>query len=193
MAIIVLNKLFRGEYLNDNLGHEVINLFKSDNGKNYVYLNESGKFPPEYADKIKCMLLVKLGRTNTVEVIGKAEGLHDVYNPENTERDEFVNQIKFILDNDIKYGGAYLHTIFTGNEYQYVNISFTAKSVKRILPEKKVLISFDPGVQPQNGEQIYYLHDKGGMRNSLKEYFDEDAQPSDYKVLLLSAKNLRST
>ena len=29
-TMIVFNHMFTGDYLNDNLGHEVINLFKAD-------------------------------------------------------------------------------------------------------------------------------------------------------------------
>ena len=34
---ILINQLFAGSYLNEgaNIGHEVINLFKDDNGQNY--------------------------------------------------------------------------------------------------------------------------------------------------------------
>ena len=33
---IVLNRMYVGNYLNNNLGHEVINLFKADNGNYYI-------------------------------------------------------------------------------------------------------------------------------------------------------------
>ena len=39
---IVLNRMYVGEYLSDNIGHEVINLFKADNGRHYLYLNSRG-------------------------------------------------------------------------------------------------------------------------------------------------------
>ena len=29
--VIVLNVMYSGKYLNDNMGHEIINLFKADN------------------------------------------------------------------------------------------------------------------------------------------------------------------
>ena len=37
---ILLNRMYAGNYLNDdyNIGHEVINLFKDDNGRNYIYV-----------------------------------------------------------------------------------------------------------------------------------------------------------
>lgn len=40
--MIVLNKVFTGRYLNKSLGHEVINLFKSDKGEYYIYMTALG-------------------------------------------------------------------------------------------------------------------------------------------------------
>lgn len=50
---IVLNRMFTGDYLEDNIGHEVINLFKSDNGKFYLYLNALGSFHSDWKGRIK--------------------------------------------------------------------------------------------------------------------------------------------
>ncbi|MBQ5777031.1 MAG: hypothetical protein IIW06_08615 [Bacteroidaceae bacterium] len=36
---IVINRMYVGDYLSENLGHEVINFFKADNGRHYIYLN----------------------------------------------------------------------------------------------------------------------------------------------------------
>lgn len=42
---ILINQLFAGTYLDEgkNIGHEVINLFKADDGNNYLYITPSGK------------------------------------------------------------------------------------------------------------------------------------------------------
>ena len=34
--VIILSRMYVGKYLDDKIGHEVINLFKSDNGNKYV-------------------------------------------------------------------------------------------------------------------------------------------------------------
>lgn len=41
---IIINKMYVGAYLSegDNIGHEIINLYKADDGKNYIYLNSQG-------------------------------------------------------------------------------------------------------------------------------------------------------
>ena len=47
---IILNHMFTGDFLNDNIGHEVINLFVDDKEKHYVYLCKDGKFSREDVD-----------------------------------------------------------------------------------------------------------------------------------------------
>ena len=51
--VILLTRMYVGTYLQDNIGHEVINLFRSDNGNNYIYVNEDGKINPKYNDSVK--------------------------------------------------------------------------------------------------------------------------------------------
>lgn len=75
---IVLNRMYVGDYLSSNLGHEVINLYQADNGRNYLYLNATGDFVKTHANQIKWMLMVKYYGIGEVEVIGLATGLKDV-------------------------------------------------------------------------------------------------------------------
>ena len=76
METIILNRMYVGSYLDEseNIGHEVINLFKDDNGSNYIYLNESGAIAKTYNDTVKAVLLVKYVEMGVFEVIAKAEG-----------------------------------------------------------------------------------------------------------------------
>ncbi len=84
---IVLNRMFTGDYLEENIGHEVINLFKSDNGKYYLYLNALGSFHSIWKSRIKSMLMVRtIQGAKMLEVIGLATGLKDVYKPELAEK-----------------------------------------------------------------------------------------------------------
>ena len=41
---IVINRMYVGDYLSSNLGHEVINMYTADNDKHYLYLNAYGSF-----------------------------------------------------------------------------------------------------------------------------------------------------
>ena len=42
--VIVANRMYVGDYLTSNLGHEVVNMFKADDGGSYLYLNAYGSF-----------------------------------------------------------------------------------------------------------------------------------------------------
>ena len=75
---IVLNRMYVGDYLSTNLGHEVINLFKADNGNHYVYLNSTGNFASVHKGKIGYMLFVKYHKEDEMEVIGMATELEEV-------------------------------------------------------------------------------------------------------------------
>lgn len=75
---IVLNRMYVGDYLSTNLGHEVINMFQADNGNHYLYLNATGNFGKVHNGQIGYMLLVKYHSEGAIEVIGLATGLSDV-------------------------------------------------------------------------------------------------------------------
>ena len=50
--VIILNRMYVGDYLGENLGHEVINLIKDDNGNNYIYINHDGNICEEIIKEI---------------------------------------------------------------------------------------------------------------------------------------------
>lgn len=67
--------MYVGDYLDSNLGHEVINMFQADDGNHYLYLNARGNFTSS-GKNVDTMLLVRgIGR-NRVEIIGMAKNLH---------------------------------------------------------------------------------------------------------------------
>ena len=172
---IVLNRMYNGDYLNENLGHEIINMYRSDNGKHYIYLQYDGKFDKRHAGKVGCVLLVRtLHGRKLLEVLGKAEGLTDVYTPGQTAE----VQKKFITKNDIRYDGVLLNHIFDGNKYQYVYITFEAARVVR--PKKQLFISFSESMNKESN--TIYLTENNQARASLKQYIDEST-PKDYASL----------
>lgn len=68
--------MFTGDYLNDNIGHEIINLFKDDNGENYIYLCKDGKYDikngePDYVIQVRR----PHNTTHTLEIINIATGI----------------------------------------------------------------------------------------------------------------------
>lgn len=144
---IILNKMYSGDYLKKgNLGHEVINLYKSDNGNNYIYLLYDGRIKKEYKDKVSCLLLVRQYPNNLIEILAKATGLHEIYD-EKIEKQDNDYQEKFITDNNITYGGVSLNDIFQGDDYQKISITYQADNV--VLPKKPIYVQYAMG---QNNE-----------------------------------------
>ena len=68
---IVINKMYAGEYLDDNIGHEIINLFKADDEANYIYLCKDGKYTRKNLPKY--VIQVRTQSIRTLEIISIAE------------------------------------------------------------------------------------------------------------------------
>lgn len=165
--VIILNRMYVGDYLGENLGHEVINLIKSDNGNHYIYVNAHGTVNEEFYrrdDEIvknDVILLTRLvnisGINDTVEVLAKATGCELCAKKEMQElfgnKEDYKKQDKlakaearhkinkqYIKDNEIKYGGVLLNKIFANNNYDgRTNDSamFVTYKVDKIVKPKK--------------------------------------------------------
>ena len=71
--VILLNNLFSGEYIKEKVGGEIINIYKSDNGGYYVYVNAYGTISSKWDNRIKHILFIRSVGNGVVKVIGKAE------------------------------------------------------------------------------------------------------------------------
>lgn len=192
---IMLNKMFVGDYLNDNLGHEVINLYQCDNGKFYIYTLAYG-IPPKKANP---GVIVFMKKTNggKYEIVAKATGLTPLFpdglkrprdfNGKNgeKEREKFQDinkkQREKIQEDDIKYGGVELDKIFDGNSYiknKYagyndIDLYLTFEVKEIVKPTKKIEIelpnwksSMTMYLSPENYKDKY---------DEMKEYIEDTA------------------
>ena len=193
MKEIVINRMFTGKYLRDNIGHEVINLFQADNGKYYVYLNDVGKVGKEHFDANgnctidKILLAHTLEGTNAVEIIGLATGLHPVYDPNLEDKEQKAYQKKYAEDNSISYGGASINAIFRGSEQQTVNITFEANDVKKVADNKRIYLKMADKVNQEYKDLESYEVDtvvilsETKLGQGLKSYIAE--RDADYSAL----------
>ncbi len=157
MAEVLVNHMYSGDYLEDgNLGHEVINLFKCDNGNYYIYAMSAGDYDTKsHYKSIKKVILVRNVNQYKAEILGIADveeyifenqlSLHQRYimlpsvqelvkndfmNPKNKDGSKkgehlleriktyssvHLAQIKYIDDNEIKYGGVKPYDLFSRN------------------------------------------------------------------------------
>ncbi len=141
---IVLNRMFVGDYLTSNLGHEIINLFQADNGNHYLYLNPYGNFDKSHKDKIGIMLMVKSVGGNVVEVIGMAKNIEAVVGVDQPyqkyekgqDSDILKKQLDLIEKEQITYGGVPLNEIFNDAEQQTIFLTYKAKAGDVLVPKE---------------------------------------------------------
>ena len=150
-AAIVLNRMYVGDYLASNLGHEIINLYQADNGGNYIYLNSTGDFVKAHQGKVGYMLFVKYYGIGEVEVIGMATGLKDVYNADHqftgkykgVNKEIFAQQQLYAKEQGgIAYGGVSIFDIFGEAGQQSVFITYKADKVYVPKKKKRLFIRF---------------------------------------------------
>ena len=135
---IVINRMYAGDYLSSNLGHEVINMFASDTGEHYLYFNPYGNIPENQAGRIKYMLLTQLLRAGVMEVLGYATISEDIYHAK--KKDAAKNkQDQDYLIRTTTYCGVTLEDIFRGSKPQDVFITFKANSLMK--PKERIVIS----------------------------------------------------
>ena len=180
MNTIILNRMYAGSYLDGsgNIGHEVINLFKDDNGSNYIYINPYGDINQKYNDCVDAVLLVKHVEKGVLEVVAKAEALQQVCYKKNSV--EMINdQDDYIKEHQITYGDVLLSEIYKNGNSE---ILITFKSDKLRTVKKPVFLIEDES-KCYKYENHYFLPEKHFSSQSLKMYYPENEFPKDYDVL----------
>ena len=193
---IVLNRMYAGDYLSNNLGHEVINMFQADNGKHYLYLNAYGNFGKDHLGQIGYMLLVKYHSEGLLEVIGKAEGLTDVDGADAKLSQDYkslnpnISQIQneYIERENITYGGVPIRKIFNDAEQQ--NIFITYKATRLYKPTKRIFIGYGvkadivlTGYKQAKTSLKTYVYPEGTFNVDQKRESIEEKK-TDYRKLI---------
>ena len=182
--------MYAGGYLEsgENIGHEIINLYKTDNGCNYVYINAYGWIAPKWDNKISEILLVRMLNKSTLEILGVASELQQIlckYDYKN-EDTFFKEQIKFIRENEVKYSSVFLDEIMKENQdevkYKPQLVTFKAECVKR--PCRTIYLTTDKSLNTNsNNFQYFYLPEYTFSCTSPKFFCDEHEQYKAHKVL----------
>lgn len=91
--------MYAGDYLKEenNVGHEVINMFKTDSGENYIYVNPYGFLADEHYGQIDTVLLTRRINANKWEILAKATDWEYALKPDDIlnkkENQEILNKI----------------------------------------------------------------------------------------------------
>ncbi len=175
--------MFSGSYLKDNIGHEWINLFESDNDGYCLYLNSDGTFNKNRVTQFNkdkengngnYMLMVKNFDKGVWQVIAaaKLEKVAEKVTGEN------------IVGDSVKYNGVTLKSIFSGNAtLNKQDVTFKAKEVK--FPEDSILISQYKETKGENQDDddgCLVIKGLNFAKQSLRQYVN-DGDSDVYKDL----------
>lgn len=181
--VIILSRMYVGKYLEEenHIGHEIINLFAADNGKNYIYVNHDGKINPIYNDRVQAVLLVRYVEKGVMEVIAKATGLKQVLYTVKDIKADVDSQIRYVKENGVDYGGVPLSDVYKSGDEQIV-ITFEAAEIRK--PRRPLFIYEDVDKGKMSAyENGAYLPEKHFSSQSLKMYYPQNEYPGDFDVL----------
>lgn len=180
---IILNHMFTGNYLVDNIGHEVINLFADDSGRNYIYLCKDGEFNRDDID-IENSYVIQVRRpvksVNTLEIISVAIGIRKVDSKTETELNAKLEHESETKPKSVPtYGGKSIYKIFENNlQQQECCVTFIADKI--LTPKNSLYISH--GNKCDN-KYNYFASISKNPSQQLREYILENTDKDDYETL----------
>lgn len=171
---LLINQLFAGRYLDEgeNIGHEVINLFKDDEGNNNLFITPSGQVKDH---EVKNILFVRnISSRTTVEVICLAKVV-------STIDDEEIKKIR--------YAGFSLEQIFSSNTYHgdidtvTQHVTFRSKQIS--IPLNRIFITLDENFKFDGDATVIYLKSerKVIIPQGMREYYSEKNDAKAYQQL----------
>lgn len=158
---ILINTLYTGDYTNKNIGHEIINLYKTDNDKNYIYISPYGTIAKERYGKVKTIFLARPAGKRRLEIIAKAtiSNKNNVLPEEPSEED--INEIKKKFKDENNAHKVYAEKILEDKGMLDLNID----EIKQKLYIDKLIEDFKK--DKNAGESIKYITDKFIMSRKI--------------------------
>ena len=183
---IIINKMYVGAYLSegDNIGHEIINLYKADDGKNYIYLNSQGTIELSHGSNRITVLMVRKFASKIYKILAKAEGITilDFANSKLPRKERYKGQVALGL----VYGGVSLVDLFNENSFRgsledEKNAYATFVADRVIKPKNQIYITDDESV---SGEYTFFIRtNKGFGKQTLREFYHENEKPDSFTDL----------
>jgi len=104
MKEVLINHMYSGDYLErGNIGHEVINLFKSDNENHYIYAMSAGDYDTKrHLNTIKKVILVRNVDQYKAEILGIADVEEEIFASEVANPNTYIMlpSVKDLVEND---------------------------------------------------------------------------------------------
>ena len=165
---VLINVIYTGDYTKKNIGHEIINLYKTDKyidngeekgGENYIYISPWGTISKKKYDYIKEVLFACGMGKNKLKIIGRASGLNYWGNTpieEQYKQDvlQIIENVKNdMIENKIKWKKFYSNEKYINAE-NFINFAYSkiTKCIQDTYKEKyniKKLDSIDTNLKKQ--------------------------------------------
>ncbi len=176
--VILMNTLFTGSHVVQNIGGEIINFYRSDNDNFYVYVRPYGTLRGDgcWDDRIRTIVFIHTCGNGEFEILGKAVGLEQIVPNKTTHshdseigKDVEVvdSQRDYIKKEKIAYGGVNLEHLVEWAEYP---ISFKARAIYRTS-------------QPLFLKSKIDLNSGKITNQSGKYYIEQSVNPTDFQTI----------
>lgn len=177
--IILIAKMYTGGYIENNIGHEIINFFKPDNIDSYYgYITYNGKVNPKKSDKIHKILFVSNIKGRKVKVLAKIENPEFIINTD--EGNTHKKQIKYIEKENIKYNNVLLSDIMQESGLDEYGIYITYKAEKIEEPNEDYYILLNDNKEEEKKEN--HIKTSWNIGHNIG-YISNIKNEKDYKII----------
>lgn len=154
---ILVIKMYNGNYLyeGNNIGHEVINLYRADNGRHYIYCLPGGTIGVSKDGKVTDILLVQNVGNNTLKVLARINNIssdqHIAKHCKFSREEVKQNVINYALKENVTYNQKPISSIFVANKYKSeqdissVNFTFEVESEQYREPLNDIYLTSKTG------------------------------------------------
>lgn len=178
--LIIVNRMYAGDYFNqgENIGGEVINLLRSDEGDNYIWINPHGTCKTEYLDFYDeiFVLLVKKYAPWKWQVIGLSKVdiessktiAKDKHNAttHKYQREKIAKKVKY---GKKQYSEITKDNILNGEKTYDTALFFTFKSEKIWVPEIKNSEDLEKTIFCVSNENENVKNDQADFKSKYKK------------------------
>lgn len=171
-SMIILNKMYSGDYLKENIGHEFINNYIDDEGKQYIYVN-----PWQQVRKLDSgdnyIIQVRYAGKNCYEVLSYAK-IEKKY----TAKDK---------GGDLRYGGHLVKDLLGNNVFDSPNSEgiyahLIAEHFRKCKPNTYLCFAKNIPL-PKEATKVQLCGFEFGKQN-LRRYVDSSTYPVHYNTLI---------
>lgn len=189
--VILINKMCVGSYTINNIGHEIINYFKANDGNVYIYISPYGSMSKEYDNKIETILLTSALSNHKIEIIAKIDNpKQEILFKKNKKTQEGVHKEQVEKYKNVLYGGKRLDEIFINNYNNekaiYITFKANADDMKKPKEGTHFFIineeDYSKWYKENSDRNCIYIPIKENIASqSLKQYFKKNKNKTSYE------------